>query len=81
MSKMRKLQNVEKIVEVREHLREPITRWLNGEIRPSDREIMIEIVDSMLPHDQILWPPWVMINIHEGHITLSAHILDITAQA
>lgn len=81
MSKLFQLQNVEHVAIAHEKYKEPIARWLNGDMRPDDHSLMIEIVDNALPDDQILWPPWVMISVDKGHITLAAHILDIIAKA
>ncbi len=81
MPKIVQLQNVEKMAEVHEELREPIARWLKNEVIKEDRDVMIDIIEHTLPDDKILWPPWVMFNLDDGHITLSAYVMDITAQA
>ena len=81
MHNMYQMQYVEELANSNIEYQEPIQRWLNGDLHPDDSEIMIEIMDSILPEDQILWPPWVMINVNDGHITLTAHVLTIVTQA
>lgn len=78
---MYKMLNAEELANECEEYEDPIQRWLDGDMRPSDSAIMIDMIDSVLPENQILWPPWVMINIDDGHITLTAHVLSIQAQA
>jgi hypothetical protein len=78
---MYQMHNVEALADLHEEYEEPIRRWLDGDLQPDDSEIMIEIIDNTLPEDQILWPPWVMINVNNGHITLTAHVLMIVTQA
>ena len=75
---MFQIRYVEELVDLYE---EPITRWLDGELKPEDQEIMMQIIDDMLPDDQIMWPPYVMFTICNGHITLTTHILEITTAA
>ena len=78
---MYQVRNVEELADVFDEYKEPIKRWLAGDMRPEDRDVMIEIVDNALPDDQILWPPWVVINVEDGHITLTAHVMEITTSA
>ena len=78
---MYQMQNVEQLAIAHEEYRPLVDRWLTGELIASDRDIMIQIIDNVLPDDQILWPPYVMFNVDNGHITLTAHILDIQARA
>jgi hypothetical protein len=81
VSKLYQLQHVEQMAATHDELKEPIGRWLEGKLIPSDRDLMISMIDHLLPDDQILWPPYVMVNINEGHITISGYVLDITAKA
>ena len=59
---------------------EPIERWLAGTYLPHDYLIMAEIVETLLPNGEVLWPPCVSIEVNDGRITLIAEALEIKGQ-